>query len=95
MNKKDFPILEFDVDENALIRPNYIFKPIDIAKRCVICNFGEAIEKILGEYPHRLVTYFEAEAIKLPIYELEYKGEKIALAVARAEFCRRILPLVT
>ena len=47
-----------------------------------MCNFGEAIEKILGEYPHRLVTYFEAEAIKLPIYELEYKGGKIALAVA-------------
>lgn len=82
MKREEFPILEYDDDKNAVIRPTHIFKPMDIAKRCVVCNFGEAIEKILGEYPHRLVTYFEAEAIKLPIYELEYKGEKIALAVA-------------
>lgn len=82
MKKETFPILEYDDDKNAVIRPTHIFKPMDIAKRCVVCNFGEAIEKVLGEYPHRLVTYFEAEAIKLPIYELEYKGEKIALAVA-------------
>lgn len=82
MKREEFPIWEYDDDKNAIIKPNQIFKPIDIAKKCVICNFGEAIEKILGEYPHRLVTYFEAEAIKLPIYELEYKGEKIALAVA-------------
>ena len=82
MKKETFPILEFDEDKNAVIRPTHIFKPIDIAKRCVVCNFGEAIEKILGEYPHRLITYFEAEAIKLPIYELNYKGKKIALAVA-------------
>lgn len=81
MKQEEFPILEFD-DENAVIQPNHIFNPIDIPKRCVLCNFGEAIEKILKEYPHRVITYFEAEAIKLPVYELEYKGEKIALAVA-------------
>jgi uridine phosphorylase len=74
--------LEYDEDKNAVIRPTRIFKPIDIAKRCVVCNFGEAIKKVLGEYPHRLITYFGAEAIKLPIYGLEYKGKKIALAVA-------------
>ena len=82
MKQEEVPILEFDDDKNAFIRPNHIFKPIDIPKRCVLCNFGEAIDKILDEYPHRLITYFEAEAIKLPIYELDYKGEKIALAVA-------------
>lgn len=81
MKKEQFPILEFN-DENAVIRPNHIFKPIDIPKRCVLCNFGEAIEKVLDEYPHRLVTYFEAEAIKLPVYELEYQGKKIALTAA-------------
>jgi len=82
MQKKEYPILEFDEDENALIRPFHIFQPTDIAKRCVLCNFGEAIEKILEEFPHRIVTYFEAESIKLPIYELEYKGEKIVLLQA-------------
>lgn len=82
MKQEQFPILEFDGDENAVIRPTHIFQPIDIPKRCVLCNFGEAIEKILQEYPHRLVTHFEAESIKLPVYELEYQCEKIALAGA-------------
>lgn len=82
MKKEAFPILEFDDDKNAFIRPSHLFKPMDIAKRCVLCNFGEAIEKILEEYPHRLVTYFEAESIKLPIFELAYKSEKIALLQA-------------
>lgn len=82
MQKEEYPILEFDDDKNALIRPFHIFQPIDIAKRCVLCNFGEAIEKILKKFPHRVVTYFEAESIKLPIFELDYKGEKIALVQA-------------
>ena len=82
MQTEKFPILEFDDDESALIRPSHIFKPMDIAKRCILCNFGEAIEKVLEEFPHRVVTYFEAESIKLPIFELEYKGEKIVLLQA-------------
>lgn len=82
MKKETFPILEYDDDKNAVIRPTHMFKPIDIATRCVICNFGEAMETILEEFPHRLVTYFEAEIIRLPVYELDYKGEKIALAGA-------------
>jgi uridine phosphorylase len=80
--KKDFPILEFDEDTNAFIRPSHIFQPADITDRCVLCFFGEAMEKILEEYPHKIVTYFKAESIKLPIYELEYKGEKVILLQA-------------
>ena len=82
MTKKEYPILEYDEDKNALIRPFHIFRPIDIAERCVLCNFGQAIDKILEEHPHKIVTYFEAESIKLPIYELQYKGEKIVLLQA-------------
>lgn len=55
MQKEEYPILEFDSDPNALIRPVQLFKPVDIAERCVICNFGEAIDKILLELPHRTV----------------------------------------
>lgn len=81
MQNERYPILEFDEDKNALIRPFHIFKPMDIAERCVLCNFGEAIEKILEEFPHKVVTYFKAGSIKLPIYELEYKGKKILRSV--------------
>jgi uridine phosphorylase len=82
MIKKEFPILEFDEDKNAFIKPSHVFQPADITDRCVLCFFGEAIDKILEECPHRVVTYFKAESIRLPIYEIEYKGRKVVLLQA-------------
>jgi uridine phosphorylase len=83
MVQKEFPILEFDEDKNAFIRPSNIIKPIDgIAERCVLCFFSEAIEKILTEYPHKIVSYFKAEGTNYPLYELDYKNEKISLIQA-------------
>ena len=79
---KEFPILEFDEEKNAFIKPCNIIQPVDIAEKCVLCFFSEAIEKILKEYPHRIAAYFIAASLKFPVYELDYKGEKIALIQA-------------
>ncbi len=79
---KEFPILEFDGEKAAMIRPENIIQPVDISETCVLCFFSEAIEKILEEYPHRVAAYFKAESIHFPVYELNYKGEKIALLQA-------------
>jgi uridine phosphorylase len=80
--KKDFPILEYDDDKDAFIRPSNLIKPIDIAKRCVLCFFSEAIEKILSEHPNKIVTQLKSEDFCIPVYELEYKNERVALAQA-------------
>lgn len=82
MFEKEFPILEFDEDKLAFIRPSNLISPIDISDKCVLCFFSEAIDKILCEYPHRIAAFFRAESLKLPVYELEYKEEKIALIQA-------------
>lgn len=82
MIEKEYPILEFDEEKNALIRPNNIIQPIEIAENCVLCFFSEAIEKILGEYPYRIAANFRAESLRLPVYELNYKDNKIALIQA-------------
>lgn len=82
MIEKEFPILEFDEEKNAFIRPNSMIQPVDIAEKCVLCFFSEAIEKILEEYPHRIAASFSTESLRLPVYELDYKGEKIALTQA-------------
>jgi uridine phosphorylase len=83
MIQKEFPILEFDEDKNAFIRPTNIIKPVDgITQKCVLCFFAEAIEKIITEYPHKTVSWFNSEGAKYPLYELDYKGEKIALIQA-------------
>ncbi len=40
------------------------------------------LSKIINEYPHRVAADFTAESLKLPVYELEYHGKKIALVQA-------------
>ena len=82
MLRKEFPILEFDEDRNAFIKPSNIKDPIDISDRCVLCFFGETIEKMLAEYPYEIVSHFKAGSVRLPVYELDYKGEKVALLQA-------------
>ncbi|MDR0312603.1 MAG: nucleoside phosphorylase [Treponema sp.] len=80
MLQKEFPILEFDEEKNAFIRPSNLIQPIEgIPERCVLCFFSEAIEKILTEYPHKIFSNFIAEGINYPLYELNYKGRKICL----------------
>ena len=82
MIENEFPILEFDEERNAFIRPENILKPVDISEKCVLCFFSEAIEKILNEFPHRIAAHFKAESLCFPLYELDYKGHKIALIQA-------------
>jgi uridine phosphorylase len=82
MFQNEFPILEFDEDRNAFIRTSELIQPIDITEKCVLCFFAEAIEKILTEYPHKIVSRLTSEGMNYPLYELDYKGEKIALMQA-------------
>jgi uridine phosphorylase len=80
MLQKEFPILEFDEDRNAFIRPEKTIQPVaGIAERCVLCFFSEAIEKIIAEYPHKIVSELSSEGTSYPLYELDYKGERIGL----------------
>ena len=69
MIEREFPILEFDEDRNAFIKPAHVHSLKDIAERCVLCFFSEAIEKILSECAHRIVAHIKAESVKLPVHE--------------------------
>ena len=82
LTEKEFPILEFDEDRNAFIRPVNLIKPIDIPEKCVLCFFSEAIEKFVNEFPHKIITHFKTESRSFPVYEIYYKGEKLALLQA-------------
>ena len=82
MLKREFPILEYDDDRNAFIRPEKMIKPINISQNAVICFFSDAIGKAIKKYSHRIVTYLNSEGITLPVYELEYKDNKVTLVQA-------------
>ncbi|GHU77650.1 hypothetical protein FACS189462_0050 [Spirochaetia bacterium] len=72
MLEKDFPILEFDEERNAFIRPENDIKPVDIAERCVLCFFSESIEKMVNKFPHKIAAHFKAEGLFLPVLPYKY-----------------------
>ncbi len=78
----EFPILEFDEDHSAYIRPENVIQPVDVSERCVLCFFTEAIERILKDHPFRIAAQFKSESNEFPLYELDYRGEKLALMQA-------------
>lgn len=94
MKEEPFHILEYDADKNAVIRHTHIFKPTDIAERCGICNFGDAIGKILKEFPHRLVTYFDAgvliDKICIMSSSINWKLSDKVIYILRKSPCQKI-----
>lgn len=79
---EEFPILEFDPDKDAIIRPYNLVKKMDIPERCIITFFAEEMQKIIEEYPSKVIEYFKCDAFRIPIYEIDYNGERIALIQA-------------
>lgn len=79
MNKKEFPILEFDGVSNNVIKPSNFIKPIDIPEQVVLCFYSEVIEKLKIEKKLKEVYCFHSQLGKHPVYEIEYNGRKVAL----------------
>ncbi len=76
----DAPILEFDPAPTAIIEPNEIIDPIDIPHHVVLCFFQDVIEKVVAEHDGRQIDVLVSEIGQNPVYELEYGGERLALA---------------
>ena len=84
MIEREFPILEFDADKNAIIRPKDCIRQCEapVPERAVLCFFGEALKKLVTEREHSVIFHFSSESMRLPLYALEYEGERIALMQA-------------
>jgi uridine phosphorylase len=73
-----YPILEHDPTRAAIIEPSKIIRPLDMPEHCVICFFKEVIDKILVGNKARILVEQKWEDGAHPIYEIEFKGERLA-----------------
>lgn len=73
-----YPILEFDPDRKAFIEPSDIADPLDVSEHCIICFFGEVIEKVVSEHKAEVLTHNRWEDGPHPLYEIEYLGRRLA-----------------
>lgn len=76
---REFPILEFDPDRQAFLEPTRLIQPIDIAERCVICFFKEVVDSMAERGELHKMAELRCECGKIPIYEMLFQGERIAV----------------
>jgi len=81
VEKKAFPILEFDNSSSALIEASNFIKPVEGFECCVITFFREVIEKMKAEGNLQEVAFMHSETLNIPIYETNYKGKKVHITL--------------
>ena len=78
LERKEYPILEYDSTREAVIEPSKLIEKIDIAEHCVICYFEDVITNIVQAHNAKLVHVFKSAIGEHPIYEIEYHGKRVA-----------------
>ena len=77
--RRDYPILEFDADRQAMLEPHKLAQPINIPTKAVACFFQDVISTLVTEYGARQCYELESELGNFPVYELDYQGESLAV----------------
>ncbi|MFX1236564.1 MAG: nucleoside phosphorylase [Promethearchaeota archaeon] len=77
--RKEFPILEFDEKDDAIINPSEIITPLDVPEHCVITFFKEVIDDLIKKGQAKEVARDKSEMGYHPIYELEFEGKRILM----------------
>ncbi len=77
--RREFPILEYDSDRNAIINPRSVATPVKMPDHCVLCFFQEAIESLHHRDALQVITHLSSEMGKHPIYEWRCRDQPVAL----------------
>ena len=78
MEKKDFPILEFDPTPDAIIEPSKTISPGDVPEHCVITFFQEVLQQLHKSGKAKVIGHHNWADVERPLYELEFQGKRLA-----------------
>ncbi len=79
MNRRDYPILEFDPSRRAVIEPAEQIAACDVPEHCVVCFFREVIDELVESGRAREVACMKSEMGRHPVYETEIDGQPLAV----------------
>jgi uridine phosphorylase len=82
LQRRLFPIIEFDPAPTAIIEPRRVYKSIDIPRHCVLCFFQDVIDDLVRNGARQIhVEHWETG--NHPIYELDFNGRRLAVVHPR------------
>lgn len=68
----DYPILEFDAEQEAIIEPGRLLRPLDgLPEHCVICFFQDVIDHFVERGMTHELTALRSEMGRHPLYRLD------------------------
>ncbi len=73
-----YPVLEFDPASEAFIEPSKIIQKRDMPGKVLACFFHEVVRKVAQDHHARRIVKNVWEDGPHPLYEIEYKGERLA-----------------
>jgi uridine phosphorylase len=79
MDRRDYPILEFDPARPAVIEPSEHIKPCDVPEHCVVCFFREVIEELVEAGRAREIACMKSEMGRHPVYGIDVEGRRLAV----------------
>lgn len=77
MDRKEFPILEFDEERQAIIEPGSLIKPMDVPEECVICFFADVIDTLVEQHSAKVIAHSVSEIGQHPVYEIDFDGRRL------------------
>lgn len=72
-----YPIIDFDPDRDAIIRPFMTETPPDFPELVVMCFFKEVVEKVAKETSAKTVYVGQSEVGPVPFYEIALEGKRL------------------
>lgn len=80
MDSRDFPIIEYDAERNAIIEPSRIVPQLDVPDHCLFPFFSKILERLKKRGILKVITCETGVSIPpLPLYELEHEGKRLAV----------------
>ena len=76
--EKEYPILEFDSAEAALIEPRHVMKPIDVPEHAVACFFQDVLSTLMQHHHARIIKQ-RSEIGRHPVYEVDIDGKRLVV----------------
>ena len=79
--RKEFPILEYDPCNTAVIEPYACYPESNLPEYCVITFFRDAIERMDARGDLTQISALRSETLELPVYLTNYAGTPVCLVL--------------